>query len=268
MKKIDTVIFDWAGTTIDYGCFAPLAAFMNAFKQKGIDITEEEARGPMGMKKIDHVRALLSLPRIAEAWSDRYGDVAGERDVEELYNGFEVEIFSVLSNYCSLIPGVRETVNTLRSAGIKIGSTTGYTREMMDIVVPESEKNGYKPDSIITATEVPAGRPAPFMIWRNAINLAASDLHRICKVGDTESDIREGVNAGVWSVGVVLGSSEWGLTEEESGALSSDERTRRMQRIRYTFLIAGAHFVIDDIGELPGLLDVIDRRLADGRRPS
>lgn len=268
MNRIDTVVFDWAGTTIDYGCFAPLWAFVEAFKKRRVDITLEEARKPMGMRKIDHVRALLDMPRIAELWSEQHGSTAGEADAAALYSDFEKELFPSLSRYCAPIPGVCDTVKILRSRGIKIGSGTGYTREMMDVVAPEAERLGYRPDCIVSASDVPEGRPAPYLIWQNAINLRSPNLHCVCKVGDTPSDIREGVNAGVWSVGVVVGSNEWGLQEDETNRLSAPDRRKLIDKITGTYLHAGAHFVIVEISELPGLLDLIDDRLDRGRRPS
>lgn len=64
MNKIKVIIFDWAGTTVDYGCFAPVRAFMEVFKEYGIEPTMEEVREPMGMLKIDHIRTMLNMPRI------------------------------------------------------------------------------------------------------------------------------------------------------------------------------------------------------------
>jgi phosphonoacetaldehyde hydrolase len=267
MKKLDTILFDWAGTTIDFGCFAPLSAFIGAFGSKGITISLDEARGPMGMKKVDHVRTILEMPRIAALWAERFHAGPSEKDVQEIYEEFERQIFTHLEEHCRPLPGVVDAVDELKTGGIKIGSTTGYTGAMMEIVVPEARKLGYSPDSVVTSTDVPEGRPAPFMIWQNAINLVSPDLRTICKVGDTVSDIREGVNAGVWSVGVIVGSSEWALNEEDTARLSDAERRERETGIRYKFLRAGAHFVIQEMRELPSLVEVINERLAEDRGP-
>ena len=266
MKKLDTILFDWAGTVIDFGCFAPLSAFIAAFESKAITITLDEAREPMGMKKIDHVRAILEMPRIAELWDKRFHTGPSEADVREIYDEFERQIFTCLKEHCRPLPGVIDTVSKLKSEGIKIGSTTGYTRAMMELVIPQARKFDYKPDSIVTSTDVPEGRPAPFMIWQNAINLVSSDLNAICKVGDTVSDIRAGINAGVWSVGVVVGSSEWTLNEDDTARLSGAEHKERVTRIRYKFLRAGAHFVIEEMSELPQLVEVINEQLAEKRK--
>jgi len=64
--KIETVIFDWAGTAVDFGCFAPVNVFLTIFEDAGVSVTLEEARKPMGMLKIDHIRTMLEMPRIQE----------------------------------------------------------------------------------------------------------------------------------------------------------------------------------------------------------
>jgi phosphonoacetaldehyde hydrolase len=157
MKRIDTIIFDWAGTTVDFGCFAPLGAFVDAFKKREIDITIAEAREHMGMKKIDHVRDILNMPRVISEWKNRHGAPPEQADVQALYSEFEKKIFKNLAQYCVPLPGVCGTVQQLKEAGIKIGSTTGYTGEMMEILAPEAKKQGYSPDSLVTSTDVPQG---------------------------------------------------------------------------------------------------------------
>ncbi len=213
--KIEAVIFDWAGTTVDYGCFAPLEVFMKIFQKRGVEITAAEARKPMGLLKIDHVRALTEMPRIADEWKGVFGQLPTEADIHEMYEEFEEILFSILPSYATPIDEVKEVIASLRERGIKIGSTTGYTREMMEIVAKEAALQGYKPDFLVTPDDVPAGRPYPWMCYKNAMELGVYPMNHMIKVGDTVSDMKEGRNAGMWTVGVILGSSELGLTEEE-----------------------------------------------------
>lgn len=149
-NKIEAVIFDWAGTTVDYGCFAPVEVFLEVFRNRNVAITLEEARGPMGMLKIDHIRALTQVPRIADAWKKVYGKYPDEKDVHDMYAEFEPSLLKILPNYATPIPGVLDTVSKLREMGLKIGSTTGYTNSMMEIVTVEAKKQGYYPDSMFT----------------------------------------------------------------------------------------------------------------------
>ncbi|WP_426984083.1 phosphonoacetaldehyde hydrolase [Brevibacillus borstelensis] len=263
---IQAVIFDWAGTTVDYGCFAPLDVFLEVFKKKGIEVTHEEAREPMGMLKWDHINTMCQMERIAGLWKEKYGRYPEKKDVDMLYADFEPMLFSILRNYTTPIPGVLELVDRLRRAGIKIGSTTGYTAEMMAIVAPEAKKRGYAPDSLVTPTEMPAGRPYPWMCYQNAINLGVFPMKHVIKVGDTTSDIREAVNAGAWAVGVIKGSSELGMTEREVLECDPDLLADRMEAVAKRFKEAGADYVIDSIDELDTLIPKINLRLAQKER--
>jgi phosphonoacetaldehyde hydrolase len=257
---IQAVIFDWAGTTVDYGCFAPLDVFLEVFAKRHINLTLEEARGPMGMLKIDHIRALTQIPRVAALWKEIYGKQPDENDVNALYAQFEPALLGILTAYATPIDGVLDAVAELRTRGLKIGSTTGYTQSMMDVVVPEAAKLGYSPDSVVTPDGLPAGRPAPWMCYRNAINLGVYPMSAIVKVGDTLSDIREGVNAGAWSVGVVEGSSELALKKSDADLLPPDEFEARCSAVEKRYLDAGAHFTIRTMRELPALIDFLNSK--------
>lgn len=268
MNKIEGVIFDWAGTTIDFGCFAPVNVFINIFKNAGIDVTMEEARGPMGMLKIDHVRAMLSMPRISLLWKEKFGRVFDEQDVKNLYAEFEPALMASLIEFTDPIPEVVETVQNLRKQGLKIGSTTGYTQSMMDVVVPIAFKKGYGPDFYITPDGTDSlGRPYPYMIFRNMEALKLSATWKVVKVGDTVSDIKEGLNAGVWSVGVIIGSSEMGLSLDEYHALSEAVQETIVSKTEQIFIESGADFTIKSMCELPLLIERINRLLSEGKRP-
>ncbi|MGE7768589.1 phosphonoacetaldehyde hydrolase [Peribacillus sp. NPDC096540] len=261
--KVQAVIFDWAGTTVDYGCFAPVQGIVEVFKIRGIDITIEEARKQMGLLKIDHIRELLKMTRISKLWVDAFGREPSEEAVNELYRDFEDLLFKVLQNYSKPVQGLIELVSSLRQQGIKIGSTTGYTREMIDVVAGEAKKWGYQPDSIVASSEVPTGRPAPWMCFQTAINLQVYPLSKIVKVGDTISDIKEGIHAGMWTVGVLKGGSEIGLSEQEINEMDPYELKKRMKNAENRFLNAGADFVIDEIGDLLEIIDRINYRLTE-----
>ena len=243
MKKIECIIMDWAGTAVDYGCFAPVAAFIEAFAEKGLVIDVVQTRKPMGLPKIQHIRELLSMPDVNEQFTARYQRAWTEEDVVELNRLFEKHLFASLENYTDPIPGVIPTLEKLRAAGIKIGSTTGYTREMMDVVTPNL---------------LPSGRPAPYMIFENLTKLAVPSLDAVIKVGDTIADILEGVNAKVYSVGVILGSNEMALTEAETKSMPASELEARIADVKERMLAAGASYVIRTIEELPALIETIN----------
>ena len=227
MNEIKGIIFDWAGTTVDYGCFAPVQAFAEVFRHFGIEPTSQEVREPMGMLKIDHIRTMLRMPRISALWEEKYGRKPEEKDVKELFGLFEEKLMSILHLFAGPKPGVAETVKALREKGIAIGSTTGYTDKMMEIIIPIAREKGYEPECWFSPDSTgQKGRPYPYMIFRNMETLGIDDVRKVLKVGDTASDIKEGKHAGVWSAGVIVGSSEMGLTEEEYEALSPEEKER------------------------------------------
>ena len=260
-KQIRGVIFDWAGTTVDYGCFAPLNVFLSIFSKHGIDISIDEARAPMGLPKIEHIREILKTKRITDLFKKQNGRFFIEDDVAMFYSEFEPALMEILPNYSEPIKGVTTVVSLLREDGLKIGSTTGYTSEMMTIVASEAKKNGYEPDSLVTPDDVKFGRPYPYMIFKNMEKLDIFPPKCVVKVGDTVSDIKEGRNAGVWSVGVLSGSSETGLSLSESCTIAKDKIAVRKNRAEARFRNAGADYVIDSIFELPELIDEINNRL-------
>lgn len=248
MNKIEAVIFDWAGTTVDYGCFAPVRAFLEVFREAGIEPEIEEVRGPMGVLKRDHIRIMLEMDRIRGLWKEKYGRDPRQEDVDVLYSRFEPALLGILDQYSGLKPYVKETVEALRDRGIRIGSTTGYTDVMMEIVVPRAAKLGYAPDCWFSPDSVGgAGRPYPYMIFKNMETLKIGSVKNVMKAGDTVSDIKEGKNAGVFTVGILEGSSALGLSQEEYQALDEETREKLLKETEEKFLRAGADAVVRDI---------------------
>lgn len=251
MLKFDAVIFDWAGTTVDYGCFAPVQAFVEVFRHFDIEPTMEEVRKPMGMLKIDHIRTMLKMPRIEACWMEKYGRKPEDADAQQMFGLFEEKLLSILHRFADPKPGVVEAVQEIRDMGMKIGSTTGYTDKMMAIVVPEAAAKGYAPDSWFSPDSTnQKGRPYPYMIYRNMEALDIADVRRVIKVGDTASDIKEGKNSGAYSVGVIVGSSEMGASQDEYETLSESEKKELQEKTAKKFYEAGADDVVMDFREL------------------
>ncbi len=261
MKRIECVIFDWAGTVVDYGCFAPVAAFIESFNAIDVPVSAAETRAYMGLTKLEEIRALFNLEHVRCEFREKFGRDYNEEDVQGRYKDFQQILYNTLGQYASPLPGVVETVGQLRKQGIKIGSTTGYTRKMMDIVIPAAEKQGYKGDHCVTSDNLPGGRPNPYMIYQNMIDLAVPSVDYVVKCGDTIADIREGVNAKVKSVGIILGSNEMGLTLEETQALPAEALRQRMDEVRRRMLDAGADAVLDSITDLPQYIDKLNESL-------
>ncbi len=253
--QYEAIIFDWAGTTVDYGCFAPVQAFMEIFKEYGITPTMEETRKPMGMLKWDHIKTMLSMERIREEFKRLHGRDFTDQDVDEMHEKFAASLMKILDQFSDPKDYVVDTVAKLRDAGLMIGSTTGYTDAMMEIVTKEAAKAGYKPDCWFSPDSTGhMGRPYPYMIFKNMEALKVTGVDKVMKVGDTLSDIREGKNAGVFTVGIIEGSSEMGLTKEEYAALSPEEREAKVKAVTKRYMDAGADAVVQDIR---GVLELI-----------
>ena len=255
MNKITTVIFDWAGTTVDYGSFAPVDAFLAAFKAFGITPTIDETRAPMGLPKRDHIALMLAGERLANQWLSQHGRSVQDQDIDTIYQRFEPALFDVLPAYAQPLPGVIDTVQTLREMGIAIGSTTGYTEEMMDVLAPLARDADYAPDSLVCPDAVGGvGRPYPYMLWRNLELLGTLSINQVLKVGDTAADIAEGKNAGVLSIGILTGSSMVGLSAEEIDQLNTEQIQARFKLAEQGYFAAGADYVLESISKLPELI--------------
>lgn len=250
-NEFKAILFDWAGTTIDYGSLAPTKVFVEIFGQRGIEITVEEARGPMGRAKHEHIAMVAALPRISALWQQRYGHSATESDVMAMYHDFLPLQKKVLAQGSSVIPGIPEAIAELRARGLKIGSTTGFTRELMEVVIPIAGSQGYQPDVVVCSDEVSQGRPAPWMNVLAAERLGVYPLSRVMIVDDTPVGIEAGKNAGMTTVAVSLTGNAMGLSESEVKALSPAELERRLVKIEAQFASAGADLVIRSVADLP-----------------
>lgn len=251
------VLLDWAGTATDYGSRGPTQVFIEVFRRRGVEITESEARGPMGLSKREHIAAVLALPRINTLWQRSYGP-ATEDDVQRMYEEFLPLQKETLKAHSDVIPGVAAAIAELRSRGLRIGSSTGYTRELMDVVCPLAAAGGYEPDVVVCSDEVPAGRPTPWMNRRAAELLGVTEPHEILVVDDTPVGIAAGRAFGALTIAVSRTGNALGLSLPDIDMLPSEELTTRLQTIESDFLSHGAHAVIQCTADLPQLLQMLE----------
>jgi phosphonoacetaldehyde hydrolase len=264
LEAFDLVIFDWAGTMVDFGCRAPIAALVEAFARRGVALQESAARVDMGKAKTDHVRALLARPEVRSAWTAATGAAPGEDDVGALMYELGPLMRVAAAEAAELVPGVVDTVAALRAAGIKIASSTGYTREMMEPVLVRAAEQGYAPDHLVCANETLHGRPSPLMIYKACLDLGAWPFSRVVKVDDAEAGIAEGRAAGCFTVGVSASGNEIGLSRPAFDALDADERERRLRMSSRRLKDAGADIVIQTVADLlPALIQASARHPAE-----
>lgn len=264
---IKAVVFDWAGTMVDHGSRAPMGAFVEVFAQFQLPITVAEARVPMGLPKWDHIKALLTDPNISQRWEQAHGSAPTDRDVDRIYEVFVPLNASVVADYADIIPGVLETIASLRARGVKIGSTTGYTRDIMERLLPVAAKRGLVTDNLICAGDLRSGRPGPMMMYKSFLDLDVWPAKSVIKVDDTDVGIAEGLAAGCWTVAVALSGNATGLSAEELTALSPEKTAQYRADATRLLERCGAHYVIDSAADLLPVVDRIEGRLARGETP-
>ncbi|MBN8874038.1 MAG: phosphonoacetaldehyde hydrolase [Rhodospirillales bacterium] len=266
--RLQAVILDWAGTVIDHGSRAPMGAFVRAFAQFGVAIDIADARGPMGMAKWDHIRAVGHAPKVAAAWRARHGRDFAEADVQAIFEVFEPMNVAAVRDHADLIPGAVAAIQAVRAKGLLVAATTGYTRPILDQVAPIAAAAGYAPAFTVCAGDLPAGRPSPLMMWYAMAKLGVWPAETVVKVDDTAPGIGEGVAAGTWTIGLALTGNAVGLSAEELAALSDAERAPLRAKAEAELFAAGADLVIDSIADLPSALTTIEARLAAGQKPN
>lgn len=259
---IRAVILDWAGTCVDFGSCAPAATFVEAFAKHGVIVTPEEARAPMGMAKREHIQAIAAGAAVAAQWRAAHRREFSDSDIDAVYQTFLPLQESCVERFSSVIPGAVETLAWLRSKSIRVGSSTGYTREIMDRVMRVAGSQGFQVETMVCATDLPQGRPWPWMIFENMKRLGVCPPSSCIVVDDTVVGVKAGVNAGTWSVGVAATGNLVGLSLAEFEDLPDAARHARLEKARAELEDAGAHYVIDSIGELPRVIADIQGRMA------
>lgn len=267
-SAVHAVIFDWAGTLVDFGSLAPTQIFVDAFATFGITVTLEQARGPMGLSKRDHIRTLLDEPAIQAQWQARFGAPSSDADIDAIYQRFMPMQIDKVGAYSAPIPGAADALSWLRGRGIRVGSCSGYPRQVLDVLLPEAAAAGIAPDYVVAGDELPAGgRPGPYMALANVLALGVGDVRRCIKVDDTVPGIEEGRNAGMWTVGLSVSGNEMGMTEDEIAAAAPDTVALREARAADRLTAAGAHYVIRSVAQLPEVIEAIAERIRGGERP-
>ena len=267
LVHLTAVVFDWAGTTVDHGSLAPAIVFQEVFRRRGINITLAHAREPMGMAKREHIAAIAQIPEVASAWRQAKGSSFHVSDIDAIYEEFLPLQQQVLANHSQVITGVPEAVATCRRMGLKIGSTTGYTRALMQIVTDSARRQGYEPDCVLCAEDAPRGRPAPYLLYEVSKRLDVYPLWSMVNVDDTRVGIEAGRNAGCWTVGVTRTGNSVGLSKEEIDALPIAEVRRLCDAAAQQLRWAGAHYIIESVADIPEIILDIEHRARSGETP-
>lgn len=265
LSPLQAVIFDWAGTLVDFGSLAPTQIFVEAFATFGITITLAQARGPMGLSKWDHIHRLLQAPGIASQWQATFGNTPSHADVDAIYARFMPMQIAKVGEFSAPIEGAVAVLQWLRARGLKLGSCSGYPRVVLDQLLPQAAAAGIELDHVVAGDELPAGgRPGPYMALANVLALGIDDVRACVKVDDTVPGIAEGLNAGMWTVGLSLSGNEVGYSAAEYATADPAEVQARIAAAETKLKQAGAHYVVRSVAELPEVLEKISARMRQG----
>ncbi|KQS24738.1 HAD-IA family hydrolase [Dyadobacter sp. Leaf189] len=197
---IELVVFDMAGTTVRDKNFVGIA-FQEAMQSQSYDIEIRDINPLMGYEKP------LAIKMMLEAHEPDQTRITEEL-IGKIHSSFVDAMIRFYSTTQELapLPNVEETFKTLRSEGIRIALNTGFSRDIADVIV---ERLGWtkKIDMLVASDEVQSGRPAPDMINKIIATLNITSAAHVAKVGDTEVDINEGINAGCkYVIGITTGA--------------------------------------------------------------
>ena len=240
---------------------------MEAFATFGITITLAQARGPMGLSKWDHIYQLLQEQSIAAQWQSV---LAACRAMKMWMPSMPASCHADCQGGRVLGPiaGAVELLQWLRTNGLKVGSCSGYPREVLNQLLPQAEAAGLKPDYVVAGDELEAGgRPGPFMALANVLALGIGDVRACVKVDDTVPGIEEGLRAGMWTVGLSLSGNEVGYSVEEFARADAAEVDARVAVAEAKLKAAGAHYVVRSVADLPEVLAKIAAEMRAGRMP-
>lgn len=262
------VVFDWAGTIVDFGSLAPMGAFVSLFARHGVDISIAQARVPMGLPKLEHIRMLGRMPEIDRGWIAHHGRPFNENDALALLLEFEPMSAAAALERSDFIPGFKDSLAWLQLKGIRVATTTGYTRKIMEPLIHKAQALGFTPDRVVCCDDVVRSRPDPMGMQLCMQAMALQGLAaQVVKVDDTAPGLAEGLAAGCWTVGVAASGNALGWSLEQWQQAPVDERRVAVEVARAALLNAGAHEVIHSVADLPEVIQRLEQRMAAGERP-
>ncbi len=266
-STIQGVVFDWAGTIIDFGSLAPMGAFVQLFARHGVTISIAQARVPMGLPKLAHIAQLGAMPDVASQWRAAKGRAFEDGDADALLREFEPMSAAAAIAHGEFIPGFLESYAWLQSLGVGVATTTGYTRKIMAPLIATAEQAGFKPALVVCCDDIEKSRPDPMGMRRCMQALGLEEAALVVKVDDTAPGLQEGLNAGCWTVGVAASGNALGWSWDQWVAASEDERALAVGHASQTLRDAGAHEVIDTVADLKSAVGRIEARILRGEKP-
>lgn len=256
---IDTLLFGLNGATIDCGCQAAVVPVVEAFRLRGVVVEATAARAAPGVTSREQVRLLSLQPRVRSQWIEHNGAAPSRADLDQLHGELEALLLAGVGRHAIPIPGFLPVLAELRAQGMRTGATTSFPAEVVEVLRPAMAARGWRPDTLVSGSEVPAGPPAPYLHQFAAMRLGSTNVARCVVAAGIPVELEAARNAGMWAIGLALTGPDVGLTAAELGSLHRDERARLAAAGKERLEAAGAHVVVDTVADLSLALDVLRR---------
>ncbi len=258
---IRALIFDWAGTTVDHGSLAPVLTLERVFARAGVPLPHAVLRRDMGLAKRDHIARILAEPETIAAWQSAHGRPPATTDADSLYAAFLPLQTECLLDSSPVLPGVPQAMESFRQLGYRIGSTTGYTRAMLDALAANAATQGYQPEIAMSPEDVGSGRPSPAMVLEICRRFGVAP-HECIKIGDTPSDIAEGRNAGMATIGITRTGNMVGLSLAQWARTTPSQQQSLLAAASAALLHTGADAIAQSVAECLPVIQAIAQRIA------
>ncbi len=254
-KNIEAVIFDWAGTLIDFGSLATIEAMKKVFLKRGVNISKNIIKVNMGIKKSKHVQKLLDKPVVKRQWIKIFKRNYNGKDVVKISNELDQQLLKEVKKHFNIIPNAKKIFKILKKNKIKIATTTGYSTEIFKVIKRKAKKNGLTTDNDVCVDQVKKGRPNPDMCLKNLKKLKINNYNNCIKIDDSLAGITEGKKSNMITVGLSMTGIQLGLKYRDYLKLTKVMRKYHSKKISKDFFSVGSDYVVNDLFDFQKVLE-------------
>jgi phosphonoacetaldehyde hydrolase len=244
LNKYSAVIFDLSGVLVDFGVHVPVMAINRAFNNHGIYIPYKNIRSSLGMNQENHIKLLCNYTKCSEKFESIYTDYQNE-----------LIVLNYSPEFTTPLNGAVKATNMLRDQGYKVGITTFYNKNVFSVIDKNIKHHGIHYDTVVCNNDVILGKPEPFMLYKvmNRFNLPAN---KCIKVGESNLNIYEGLNAKVDTINVIDSSNNMGVDEQIfDDCCSTIKNIKRMEVINSFMNYQMPKYFITSVEEITNILN-------------
>ena len=258
--SIRLAVFDLGGTIVDRYSLSPFISLKHAFKMKGMNIPNKLIYKDMGIEKHQHITEILNDKYVSRQWMQKHGEHPNMDSTMSVFDEFiRYQIDDGIKNI-EILPETKECISWLGENSISTGVTTGFSRPIMNAIKEKLLDDDIHIDKYVSSTCLGLpGRPNPHMMREIINSMSISDNRRVLKIDDTVVGIKEGQSVGCITIGVAKWSTNMRMTDyEEDKKLSKEEYVERLKSSREALWSANPDYVIDDLNQLPKIINHIN----------